>query len=70
VSVALSWLDGGRRRLAVFDHGVGLPEGFDVERCDSLGVQLVCALARQIQARISVEPGSGARFAMMLPVAG
>jgi two-component sensor histidine kinase len=70
VRVALSWQSGGRLRLAVSDDGVGLPEGFDVERCDSLGMQLVCALARQLQARISVEPGRGARFAMTVPVTG
>jgi two-component sensor histidine kinase len=69
VRVTLSWLDGGRLRLAVSDDGVGLPAGFDVKRCDSLEMQLVCALARQLQARISVEPASGARFAMTLPVA-
>jgi two-component sensor histidine kinase len=70
VHVALSWIDSGRLRIAVCDDGIGLPEGFDVERCDSLGMQLVCALARQLHARIALEPGRGARFAMTLPMQG
>jgi len=44
----------GEVRLAVADHGVGVPEGFDPERSEGLGMQIVSRLVQQI--------GAGLRF--------
>ncbi len=68
VRIELAWLEGARLRLAVSDDGVGLPEGFDLQRSGSLGMQLVVALAKQLDAVIGAEAGRGASFAMTLAV--
>jgi PAS domain S-box-containing protein len=49
-------------RLTVSDDGVGLPEGLEVERARSLGLELVMALTRQLGGRLAVERGAGTRF--------
>ena len=38
----------GRRTLLIADDGKGLPDGFALEKSDSLGLSIACALARQI----------------------
>ena len=45
--------------LSVRDNGVGLPEGFDIHRPTSLGLQLVNTLAEQLRGTLSVEHGKG-----------
>ena len=62
VRVELKRLDGGKLRLTVADNGVGLPEGFDIRRSPSMGLQLVCTLARQLEAELSVDGKGGATF--------
>ncbi len=52
--------DTGRRLvLAVTDNGVGLPEGFDVQKCESLGLKLVGVLVRQLRGVLQIRPGDG-----------
>lgn len=53
-----------RLRLTVADDGVGLPEGFDVRRTGSLGLQLVNTLARQLGGEVEVGGGAGAEFSI------
>jgi PAS domain S-box-containing protein len=60
--VALTRLDDGRIRLRVDDDGPGLPPGFDIQRATSMGLQLVCTLAEQLEAELAVASGSGATF--------
>ena len=57
-------IDNGRVELAVTDNGVGLPAGFRLEDSQSLGLQVVSALIRQLRADLSVtgEGGAGFRF--------
>ncbi len=50
--------------LTVRDDGVGLPLGVDPATCDSMGLQLVATLAKQIDGTVTLEPGPGARFAV------
>ena len=46
--------------LAVEDNGIGLPAGFDIEKCQSMGLKLVNALTRQLRGTLSINPsGSG-----------
>ena len=51
-------------RLTVADNGVGLPEDFDVRQANSLGLQLVDALSRQIKADLKVDGRGGASFCL------
>jgi PAS domain S-box-containing protein len=49
-------------RVIVRDDGIGLPDEFDLNRTGTLGLQLVHALAQQIDGRITIEttkPGVG-----------
>lgn len=54
----------GKVTIKVEDNGVGLPEGFQYENSESLGIYLVYALVEQLDAEIKVEsePGKGTRF--------
>ncbi len=45
--------------LRVSDNGVGLPEGFDLEECESLGLRLVSVLVRQLQGTLQVPHAVG-----------
>jgi two-component sensor histidine kinase len=45
------------------DNGKGLPEGFDIRKSNTLGMELVSILSEQIQASVETIPEeSGARF--------
>lgn len=59
VRVELRALDGGRQiRLQVSDTGVGLPADFESRRGNSLGLQLVDDLTRQLGGTLVVGPGT------------
>ncbi len=53
--------------FTVSDNGNGLPEGFQVEKAESLGMKLVYLLTVQIRGKLSIEskPGEGARFTIV-----
>jgi len=62
--------DGARTAiLAVSDDGVGLPEGFQFERFDTLGNQLVYMLSGQIGGKVEVHPNGPTRFVVRFPLA-
>jgi PAS domain S-box-containing protein len=50
--------------LTIADDGVGLPEGFDLQSVDSMGMHLIDGLARQIDGTLSVERDRGSRFVL------
>ena len=54
--------------LRVADTGVGVPEGLDFRRTDSLGLQLVCALTEQIEGTITMERRGGTAFTLTFPL--
>ncbi len=62
IRVELCMLEGGRLRLAVKDDGVGLPAGIDIQKAESLGLQLVCTLAEQLDAEFVIKNQDGASF--------
>jgi PAS domain S-box-containing protein len=51
-------------RLRVSDTGVGLPADFETRRSQSLGLQLVGDLTRQLDATLEIGAGPGAQFTM------
>lgn len=57
----------GMIKLAVYDDGVGMPEGFDWQRSASLGLQIVQILAKQLGAEVDVVRGNGTRFELTFP---
>ena len=48
--------------LRVADDGVGLPEGFDIARSESLGLQLANTLTDQLDGEVQVANNRGASF--------
>ncbi len=66
VSVELRAAESGGYALTVADDGVGLPPGLDYRRTRSLGLQLVCTLARQLSASVVVEQAGGTAFRITL----
>jgi two-component sensor histidine kinase len=53
--------------LTVSDNGVGLPEGFEIEDSDSLGLKLVGALVGQLHGSLQIERVGGAEFTISFP---
>jgi PAS domain S-box-containing protein len=62
IRVGLGRIAGGRVCLRVDDDGVGVPPGFDVQIASSMGLQLVCTLAEQLEGELAVIGGSGTSF--------
>jgi two-component sensor histidine kinase len=54
--------------LSVEDDGAGLPEGFDIAACNSLGLTLVRALTNQINGGFCIERAGGTRCVVEFPV--
>lgn len=50
--------------LRITDTGVGLPADFEARQSTSLGVHLIKALASQLNAMLTIDPGPGASFSI------
>lgn len=46
---------GDRLRLSVCDNGVGLPDDFDLDESESLGLQLVTSLTEQLHGELDIQ---------------
>ncbi|MFM7079728.1 MAG: two-component regulator propeller domain-containing protein [Bacteroidota bacterium] len=64
LSVSLRYISDNMVRLIVSDDGIGLPDGFDIEKYDSLGMQLINALSNQLDGKLTLNPGKGTTFTM------
>jgi two-component sensor histidine kinase len=48
--------------LSVSDNGVGIPENFDIENLESLGLQLVTSLVEQLDGELKIKRNNGIEF--------
>jgi two-component sensor histidine kinase len=55
--------------LRVGDTGCGFPDDLDFRATASLGLQLVCSMAEQLQGTIALERAEGTHFLIMFPIA-
>ncbi len=55
-------------RLCVRDDGVGLPDGFDINTGNTLGLQLISSLVIQLNGSLEVERSPGAKFQIDFPI--
>ena len=62
VGVSLHTLEPHHYVLSVWDNGIGFPEALDFRRTDSLGMQLVCDLTRQLKGTVELDCSQGTRF--------
>jgi PAS domain S-box-containing protein len=54
--------------LSVADNGVGIPEDFDIEDIDSLGLQLVTTLVDQLDGELELRRDNGTKFTIRFMV--
>jgi two-component sensor histidine kinase len=69
VRVELRATDEQTLLLRVGDTGCGFPEELDFRTTDSLGLQLVCTMADQLQGSIALERAEGTLFTVLVPLA-
>jgi PAS domain S-box-containing protein len=62
--------DGDLAELRISDNGRGLPELFELERSDSLGLRLVKNLARQLDGELTRLAGIGVSWSVRFPLKG
>ncbi len=59
ISISLHTDDADTITLVISDNGVGLPEGLDIHKADSLGLQLAMSLISQLGASMEASSGEG-----------
>jgi two-component sensor histidine kinase len=64
IMLRLNRFTGEEIEIEVADDGVGLPEGFDIHKVKSLGMQLVVSLSQQLDADLRYESDRGTRVVL------
>ncbi len=54
IVISLERMDGGKLNMQVKDDGIGVEAGIDLSKADSLGIQLVTLLTRQMNGTLEV----------------
>lgn len=62
ISIGFRKKSQGRVQVTIGDNGVGLPEKFNIETAESLGMQLIQALTSQLDGQLKVHNENGIRF--------
>ena len=64
ISISITKTKTEKLILEVKDNGIGLPKDFSMENIDSLGLQLVTALSKQLHASIDINTDEGVCFTL------
>lgn len=68
IDLRFTKVDGGHVSLSCQDNGVGIPDGFDWQHAESLGLRIIQILAKQIDGTFTLDRGhGGARFEVLFP---
>jgi len=62
IVVTLKSVGGKEFQLTVHDNGIGIPEQIDLQQLESLGLDLVANLVRQLNGTIELATGEGTEF--------
>ncbi|MCF8465150.1 MAG: PAS domain S-box protein [Flavobacteriales bacterium] len=62
IRIEFSKLSDGKLKLIISDDGIGLPDNFDIENAESLGLQLVTTLVTQITGDLYIDSSNGTQF--------
>ena len=65
IRIEFSKLSDGKLKLIVSDDGIGLPDNFDIENAESLGLQLVTTLVTQVSGELKIDSSNGTRFTIV-----
>lgn len=65
--INVTLIRGDKIVIEVQDNGKGLPEDFNLELQDSLGMKIVSNLVKQIDAELKYENNNGAKFTLVVP---
>jgi two-component sensor histidine kinase len=64
ILVEIRLLDSDRVRLSVQDNGVGFPEGFDIDTTNSLGLELMKGLSKQLKGQFNISSDNGVHISV------
>lgn len=64
VKIILQCADAGHLELKISDNGVGLPTGFDTMKHNSLGLDLMQGLAKQLNGELDIKTDNGAHITL------
>jgi PAS domain S-box-containing protein len=64
IKIELRKLPEHRVMMSISDNGIGLPDDFNIEQAESLGLQLIMALANQLDGELIVSRENGPRFSI------
>ncbi|MEO7804256.1 MAG: histidine kinase dimerization/phosphoacceptor domain -containing protein [Actinomycetota bacterium] len=67
IRVVLQRVDPSNWMLLVADDGIGLPLGIDMKKTESLGLELVSLLVKQISGSLEIKRDSGTSFQVTFP---
>lgn len=62
ITIEFSKLSNGKLKLIISDDGIGLPNGFDIDNAESLGLQLVTTLVTQVSGVMEIDRNNGTAF--------
>ena len=68
VNISLQSDEADHLLLKISDNGIGLPPDFDITGNNSLGLDLMQGLARQLNGSFAIESGDGLRIMVRFPV--
>lgn len=60
--------EAGKLALEVEDNGVGLPEGFNLQKLNSFGYKLIHVFSKKMQAVLDVQSQQGTRVRLVAPI--
>jgi PAS domain S-box-containing protein len=68
IDICLKRQNPGQLLVCISDDGVGIPDDFDIENTQSLGLQLVQLLSEQISAELTIQRKNPTRFSLIVPL--
>jgi PAS domain S-box-containing protein len=70
IRVRIREAEDGCLALSIADNGVGLPPGLDIGKSDTLGLQLVRTLTRQLDGKLELRGNGWTEFILRFPAPG
>jgi len=64
ITISLKWSSADHLLLTLEDNGIGLPAGFNVMKQDSMGMNLIRGLSKEIGAKLTIRSQNGTQVAV------